>query len=228
MEENNNVGLATEIKKTAPSLLDRASAFTEHKQASSTQQTATHTQQTGTSTQFSGKKSSPFWHEEPPQPVVQEKPKASDQSATAVQEKKVEFTYAKAVASADITTEGLDNLQKLLFNILENIRYKRKFKPADVKRIVEKELTEYSKFNELPPEMETSDKMLWKKWDNLHKKHQKKLAAIPMKPDEKKNMKQMFISIQEYEQKVLSPGWGIAIALGNLFGSRAIEIYMED
>lgn len=223
-----------EKKAVHKNLLDRAGAFTERKEASNMNGSAGITSAAKEEFKFSGNKSSPFWHEEP---VVEEnKPPIPDKASTtpaastdtASTENKLKYTRARAEASAEITTAGLDNLQQLIFNILENIRYKRKFKPAEIKRIVEKDLIDFARFNDLPPGMEVNDKILWKKWDNQHKKHLKKLSKIPFDTQEKKNTREMFISYQEYKQETLSPAWGIGIQMVNIFASRAIEIYMED
>lgn len=218
-ENTTNQNTSQDQPVSAKTLLDRAKIPTEHKDPG---QTAGQ----GAGAQGSGAhQASQFWSREPEKPAQQQQQAAAQQEQP---QKDPLFTKERARASAAITVMGIDNLQRLIFTVLENLRFKNKFKEHEIRQIDKKNLVDYVKASDLPHDMPSEDRQLWSKWNSLYKRHEIKLGKIPMEEKETHNMEQMLTAMQEYNQKLLSPGWGVSISIANLLARRAMDIYMED
>lgn len=151
----------------------------------------------------------------------EDEPTDTNTAVQIAEEKKPKFTAASKAASARIFVRAFDTTQKLTFTLVQQKRLKKKFTTKEV-NIVDKyediDRTTITDKNEL--------KTL-SKWDKIMKRHDQKIKAIPLTPEEKEDLKQMLMDYQDIQQELLSPAWGIALSIGDILIGRTIDVFTD-
>jgi hypothetical protein len=131
------------------------------------------------------------------------------------------ITDRAKLGSARTAVGMVELTQGMLLKPWINHKFKKKFSPEDITRLSDK-VAEADL-----DELDKADQKLRKKWDKLMTKRDKLMNAVPLKPDETKDLTEAFYNYFDITGKNMPPEWYLAFALINVTGNRVIDIAFD-
>lgn len=199
--------METEIKETpkAPSLQERLKALTEKKEPPKASE-ATQKPSYANEENFAAPAKEDL-KKTPDKPTEEEKP-----SPKATQKMK------EASANSII---GLVDITNRIFIPVHHRKFRRKFTEEEQRRL--------NKLGDMEKEdiTEASDRALVTKCEKLLKKLDKKIADIPLKEEEKTDLRTQLMAYMDYKEKVLPPEIGLIFTAINILGGRIIDVVTD-
>jgi hypothetical protein len=214
-------------KETAPNLLERLNVATEKKEPSKESEAKTWDFSDDepkvkeeikparpAQTDSTQKINSDFAKEEvKPQTSINPTAKPTDKEATEISNK------AKH-ASARIAVGMLDLTQKGIFIPLLNRKYKKKFNDKEIERL--EEIADANKST-----LDETDMRIRTKFDRLMKKRDKKIDAVELEDQERKDLESAFYTYMDVTGNNVPPEYLLMIGIMNTVGKRGIDLFMD-
>jgi hypothetical protein len=215
------------VKETAPNLLERLNVATEKKEPSKESEAKTWDFSDDepkvkeeikparpAQTDSTQKINSDFAKEEvKPQTSINPTAKPTDKEATEISNK------AKH-ASARIAVGMLDLTQKGIFIPLLNRKYKKKFNDKEIERL--EEIADANKST-----LDETDMRIRTKFDRLMKKRDKKIDAVELEDQERKDLESAFYTYMDVTGNNVPPEYLLMIGIMNTVGKRGIDLFMD-
>jgi hypothetical protein len=220
---------AEPAKETAPNLLERLNVATEKKEPSKESEAKTWDFSDDepkvkeeikpappAQTDNTQKANSDFATEKEavkPQTPTTPTAKPTDKEATEISNK------AKH-ASARIAVGMLDLTQKSIFIPLLNRKYKKKFNDKEIERL--EEIADANKST-----LDETDMRIRTKFDRLMKKRDKKIDAVELEDQERKDLESAFYTYMDVTGNNVPPEYLLMIGIMNTVGKRGIDLFMD-
>ncbi len=170
---------------------------------------------------FQSQNNSPFWDQ-----FGKEDKKESQESEQAQVEqapaKNPDFKKEDARASANMLIKGIDGFQTLMFSLIIESKYKKKFTEEEIERVYP--LTFLDKKDIKDPK----DIAIFNKYEVMMKRRDKKLGKIPFDEKLENDFAILFTDYQVSQQKVFSPVISLIVGCMGLLGKRIYDTFSGD
>ena len=143
------------------------------------------------------------------------------QSVTDTPDEPAKMTREKAMANAGVSVEAINQITITAGTWKINSKFKNK--------ITEEQIEKLTVLEDIPKEKisKEEDKMLLSKWERLMDKRDKKLGRLPMKEQNKSNMKEAFAAYHQATGKAMAPELLLVLAIVTHASEKGTEIFSD-
>jgi hypothetical protein len=134
---------------------------------------------------------------------------------------KPKVTESAKRGSARVAVGMLDLTLQSILTPLHGWKFKRKFKKSEIEKLD-------SHVADSPlDDLEADERKLKVKWERLIRKHEKKVAAIPMSETERTDLEDAFYQYLDIKEKTLPSEWFIGMGIINVISKRVIDVAVD-